>query len=115
MPNLGLKMPFLSIFDQKCLIWVFLGKNLKKTIVIFEISTLKFHPKILDLCISGLEFENKIVILEISTLKFVKLQNFLKKEKNLNLGPKIRYLGIFGLDFKKLLSYMKSAPSNFSK
>ena len=41
-PNLGPKLPFLGIFDQECLIWAFLGKNLKKTIVIFEISTLKF-------------------------------------------------------------------------
>ena len=30
------------MWDQKCFIWVFLGKNLKKTIVIFEISTFKF-------------------------------------------------------------------------
>ena len=36
--NLGRKIPYLGIFDQKCLIWVFLGKNYKRTIVIFEIS-----------------------------------------------------------------------------
>ena len=36
--NLGGKIPYLGIFDQKCLIWVFLGKNYKRTIVIFEIS-----------------------------------------------------------------------------
>ena len=36
------KMPYLDIFVQKCLIWIFLGKNFKNTIVIFEISTLKF-------------------------------------------------------------------------
>ena len=30
MPKFGTKMPFLSIFDQECLIWVFLGKNFKK-------------------------------------------------------------------------------------
>ena len=35
-------MPCLGIFDQKCFIWVILGKNFKKNIVIFEISTLKF-------------------------------------------------------------------------
>ena len=35
-------MPYLSIFDQKCLILVFLGKDFKKPFVIFEISTLKF-------------------------------------------------------------------------
>ena len=35
-------MPDLGIFDRKCLIWVFLDHNFKITIVIFEISTLKF-------------------------------------------------------------------------
>ena len=34
-------------------------------------------------------FENTIVIFEIST----------KKQKYLNLGPKMPYLGIFGLEF----------------
>ena len=40
-----------------------------------------------------------IVIFEISTFKLVKLQNFVKKQKCLNLGPKLPYLGIFGLEF----------------
>ena len=40
--NLRPKMSYLGIFDQKCLNWVFLGKDFKKTIVRFEISTLKF-------------------------------------------------------------------------
>ena len=40
--NLGLKMPYLSIFDQNCGIWVFLRYNFKKTNFIFEISTLEF-------------------------------------------------------------------------
>ena len=31
-----------KIWDQKCLIWVFFGQNFKKTVVIFEISTLEF-------------------------------------------------------------------------
>ena len=35
-------MPYLGIFDQKCVIWVFLGKIFRKTIVTFEITTLKF-------------------------------------------------------------------------
>ena len=69
-------MPYLGIFDPKCLIWVFSGKNFKNTIVRFEISTLKFickillkkqkylnlRPKMSDLWIFGLEFENDIVI-----------------------------------------------------
>ena len=65
-------MPFLGIFHQECLIWVFLGKNFRKTIVRFE----------------------------ISTLKFVYLQNFPKKQKCLNLGPKTPDLGNFGLKFE---------------
>ena len=64
-------MPYLGIFDQKCLIWVFLGKVLRKNIFIFEISTLEF------------------VLLQICT----------KKQKCLNLGPKVPYLGIFGQEF----------------
>ena len=43
--------------------------------------------------------ENYCVIYEISTLNFVKLQNFAKKQKRLYLGPKIAYLGIFGVEF----------------
>ena len=69
-------MPYLGIFDQKCFISVFLGKTFRKTIYIFE----------------------------ISTLKFVYLQNFAKKpHKCLNVGPKMPYLGIFGLEFKKTI------------
>ena len=66
-------MPYLGIFDQKCLILVFSGKIFRKTIVIFE----------------------------ISTLEFVNLQNFTKKkQKCLNLGPKMPHLGIFGVEFE---------------
>ena len=93
--NLRPKISYLGIFDQKCLNWVFLGKDLKKTIVRFEISTLKFvylqnftkkekclnlGPKMSDLCIFGLEFQSNIVIFEISTLKFVYLQKFGKNQ-----------------------------------
>ena len=35
-------MTYLGNFDQKCYIWVFLGHNFKRSIGIFEISTLKF-------------------------------------------------------------------------
>ena len=112
--KLGPKITYLSIFDQKCLIWVFLGKNFKTTIVIFEISTLKFFSfqnftkkqKCLNLgsempalSILGLEFENNIVIFEISTPKFVQWRNFAGKQKYLNLEPKMPYLGNFGLEF----------------
>ena len=49
--------------------------------------------------IFGLGFKNDIIIFEISTLKFVLLQNFAKKQKDLNLEPKMPYLGIFRLEF----------------
>ena len=65
-------MPYLSIFHQKSLIWLFLGKNLKKPIAKFE----------------------------IDTFKFVNLQNFTKKnEKCLTLAPKMPSLCIFALEF----------------
>ena len=75
--NLGPKLP---------LIWVFLSNNFKKTIVIFEVGTLKLvylqnftkkqkclnlELKMPDLGIFGLKFENNIAIFEISTLEFV--------------------------------------------
>ena len=83
------------------------GLEFYKTVVIFEISTLKFvyfqhfgkktkmpklEPKMPYLGILRLEFQ-------ISTLKFVYLQNFAKKQECLNFGPKVFYLGIFGLEF----------------
>ena len=49
--------------------------------------------------IFGLEFEKTVVIFEISTLKFVYLQNFAEKQKFLNLSQKVPYLGIIGLEF----------------
>ena len=49
--------------------------------------------------ILGLEFQKTIVTFEISIVKFVKLQNFAKKQKRLDLEPKMPYLGIFGLEF----------------
>ena len=51
--------------------------------------------------IVGLEFQKIIVIFEISTFEFSQLQNFVKKQKFLNLGPKISYLGVFGLELKE--------------
>ena len=54
------------------------------------------EPKIPDLGIFGLEFENNIFIFEISNLEFVLLQNFEEKQKCLNVGRKMLYLGTFG-------------------
>ena len=78
-----------------------LGKNFKKTVVRFEICTLKFlylqnvtkkqkclnlGPKMSDFGIFGLEFESNILIFEMTTLVIAK---FRKKQKCLNFGSKI--------------------------
>ena len=54
-----------------------------------------------DLGIYGPEFCKAIVLFEINTIKFVKLQNFAKKQKWLNLVSEMPYLVIFGLEFSK--------------
>ena len=74
-------MPYLDIFDQKYLNWVFLGWNLKNwnqcpwicLVAKFgvKIEILKVEAKMSDLVIFGLEFDNNFVVFEISTLKFV--------------------------------------------
>ena len=89
---------------------------MKKTIVIFEISSpkfvnlqnfakkqcLNFGPEMPYLSTFGLEFENFIFIFEISTLEFVLLQHFAKKTPRcLNLGLKNPYLRTFELEFSK--------------
>ena len=88
-----------SIWDQKCLILVFLVWILKKYCHIWsqrpcicliaklcaKMKILKFWPKVADLGIFGLDIGNTIVIIETRTLEFVWLQN----------------LGIYGLKFEK--------------
>ena len=84
--NLKPKMPDLCIFAKKCVIWVFLGKNYEKTILMFQISTLNFAylptftkkqkclnlgPTLSDLGIFVLEFQNNFLIFEINSLQFV--------------------------------------------
>ena len=78
--NLRPKMPYLGIFEKNALFGYFWGRIVvKKTIAIFE----------------------------LSTLKFAYLHNFMEKQKCLNLGPKMNDVGIFGLKFKTTLSYLK--------
>ena len=84
---------------------------------------IKFDPKLKifkfgtkNTCFGYLwsEFEKNIVIFEINTLEFVLLQSFMKKWKFLNLGQKYLISIFLGKNLKKILSYLKSAPSNFS-
>ena len=61
---------------------------------------LKCETKNVSLGIFGQEFQKTIVIFEISTLKFVYPQNYMEKQEYLNLGRKTLNLGIFGLAFE---------------
>ena len=56
----------------------------------------------------------QIVIFEISTLEFVELQTFEKKQKFLNLGPKMPYLGIFWMEFKKNIVILEISILEFA-
>ena len=49
LPNLGSKMPYLSIFDQKCVAWVFFTKN-----ALFRIFGLEFWKNYCHICIKHL-------------------------------------------------------------
>ena len=64
----------------------------------------------------GLEFERKVFMFEISVLEFVLQQSLVQKKKknSLNLGPKIRVRVFLGWSFKIILSFLKSAPWDFS-
>ena len=64
-------------------------------------------------CFSG-GILNNYLIFEIKALKFVKLKTFKKKQKGINLRPNMPYLSTFWWNFKKVLSYLKTAPSNLS-
>ena len=55
----------------------------------------KFEPEVPDLGIFLLEFEKTIVIFQISTLKYGYLQNFWRKRKCLKFEPKGPYLVMF--------------------
>ena len=61
----------------------------------------------------GLEFKKTIVIFDISTLKFVYLQNFTKKQKCLNSGPKMPDLCIFGLKFESNIAIFEISTLEF--
>ena len=60
---------------------------------------LNLGPKMLYLCLFGLEVQKATVRFEFSTLRFGQLQNFSKKQKYLNLATKMPHLGIFELEF----------------
>ena len=52
-----------------------------------------------------------MILVEISTIKFVKYTKAHVKQKKINLGAKMHYLG----NFEKLLSYLNLASSDMLK
>ena len=101
------------MWDQNCLIWVFLGWNSKKLLccgILHQHPQMflntKFRPKI-----KILKFGTKTALTEYFQLELQKLMSHLKSassnlltykvssknNKTLNVVPKIPYLGIFGL------------------
>ena len=98
--------------EKICFIWVFLRWNSKK---LLYCGMLHQHPQIFP----NTKFHSKIKILRFGTKLWVgilkKLMSYLKSassnvltcktssknKKYLNLGPKIPYLGVFGLQVNK--------------
>ena len=78
-------MPYSGVSDKRSVIWSFFVKNCGRT----------------------------IAIIEISTLKFFYLENFTKKQKCLNLGPKMPDLGIFGLEFENNFAIFEISQLKF--
>ena len=116
--NLVPKLSYLDVFRQK----------IEKHNAAREISSFKFLKKKNVLCKTKifrimdqksliwvsfeLKFEKTIVMFEVSILEFAIMQRFVQKDKSLNLGPKMTYMSIFGLEFQKPLPYLKLVLSN---
>ena len=54
------------------------------------------------------ELEKTVLIFEISTFQLVKMQSFMLKGKKINLGPKLPYWGIFGMELEKSVIFEMS-------
>lgn len=80
------KLFFLLIWDQRCLVIVFLGCYFKT-----------------------------VAIMEINTLKLVNSKVCVQNKKKSNLGLHIPYLGFFGCNFEKILPFLKSSTSKVLK
>ena len=101
--------------DKKCLIFLVLEQNLKELLPYLKsaplnLSKCKIPCKTKNFELetkNGLmdtfapEFEKTTVIFKIGTFEFVKMRKFRIKFKKINLGPKLSYLGNFGLKIEK--------------
>ena len=86
------------MWDQDCLLWVFLGRNSKKLLYcgilnqhpqIFpntkfrpKIKILKFGTKIALIGYFGLEFQKTNVVFEVRIFELVNRQSFIQRQKN---------------------------------
>ena len=77
-------MPYLGSFDEKCLIWVFLGKNFKKL----------------------------ASYLKLAASNFSNCKVFLKKKNTYILHQNVLIWVFSDWNLKTILSYLKSAPSS---
>ena len=117
-------------FCKKTFLYGYFWLKLQKYILIFENSTLKFwyfqnfwrklkslnfESKVPYLGMFVLEFYKTFAVFEISTLELVNYQIFADKRNCLYFRLKGPSFGIIRLEFlKKVLSYLKLAPSNLS-
>ena len=105
--NIGPKLFYLGTFgmelEKATVLWLFYISTLKffQTKFCSKIKSLRFGTKIVLIGYFRLIFQKTNVEFEISILEFVNMQSFVQKQKKLNLGPKIPYLGIFGLQVSK--------------
>ena len=92
------------MYDQNCLIWVYLSWNSKKLLYrgilhqypqIFRTTTfqpkikiLEFGTKIALIGYFWIEFQKSNVAFEINILKFFNMQSFIQKQENLKHGSK---------------------------
>ena len=63
--------------------------------------------------IFGPKFNKTFVIFEIGTLNSPYLQNSAKKQRRLNLGSKMPYLGVFELEFENNIVEFEISPLEF--
>ena len=108
----------------RCLIWTFLGENFKKTMTMFEINSQEFfsikfflqnntnlnYKGLIGVSLSW-NLDKTIVIVKVSHIEFFKITIF-AKQKNFDRWTKTALFEYFYIKiWKKLLSYLKSAPS----
>ena len=116
-----------QIWHQKCLTWVFLSWNFKKTIVIFEISVLEIVelqssvPKEKFLNLGALYGYIWVIILKSNCHIFnqhtriilIAIFSRKTKQKFLHLGPKMPYFCILEQEFEKFIFIFEISISEF--